>query len=134
MKSGELWCKLMRGESVTIEEAALALYGVDASHYIQTVYDKQPRYRSRVVSCDGTALLTLSTLSEMILPIVNCTVYDKQNGEPSGSELGIKYKCTPIKYTRNMKQGCLGGYKGLVQEDSFYITYSSEFIYGEDGL
>lgn len=118
----DVWSALQRGEKLKLEDVASCLYGVDVSGYIQTVYDLDlPRFRVNKVSCDGTAVLTLLTLHEMIEPIINMKVYDKTKGEPKGNETFIKYKCSPIEYECSID--------GVKQIDRFYIKYSSEFVY-----
>lgn len=127
----DVWIALQHGESLKIEDVAKAIYGVDVSSYIKTDTTKElKRYRERSIGCDGTAALTIQTLCEMIEPIINRKVYDKEKGEPSGNEMGIIYYCSPIAYTNEMKRGKLqSGYEGDIQVDSFHINYTSDFIY-----
>lgn len=118
----DVWVALQRGERLKIEAVAKALYGIDVSGYIKTCTDRDLlRFRVNRVGCDGTALLTLQTLYELIEPIINMKVYDKGSGEPMDGVVAIKYYCSPIDYTVE--------YKGNTQFDRFYINYTSEFVY-----
>ena len=127
----DVWIALQRGKSLKIEDVVKAIYGVDVSGYIKTDKTKElKRYRERSMGCDGTAALTIHTLCEMIEPIINREVYDKEKGEPNGNEIGIVYYCSPITYINEMKRGKLqSGYEGNIQVDSFHINYTSEFLY-----
>lgn len=127
----DVWNALQRGESLRIEDVAKAVFNVDISGYVKTVSsDDLNRFRDNVHGCDGTAALTLQTLYEMIEPIINGKVYDKEKGEPNGKETGILYQCSPITYKREIKKGKLkSGYEGDIQIDSFHINYTSEFKY-----
>ena len=121
----DIWLALQNGKSLTINDIAKIAFNIDVSSYIETVDDIElPRFRNNHVRCDGTALLTLSSLYEMILPIINMQAYNKEKGDPSGMEKGIKYKCSPISYECVFDES-----KKLSQLDKFGIRYDSEFIY-----
>lgn len=119
----DVWCAFQNGEKLHLEDVAMAIYGVDVSSYIKTAKRGDlNRFRVNKVGCDGTSALTLQTLHEMIEPILNKRVYDKEKGEPNGFEVGVIYYCSPIEYTMEMKDK-------MTQIDRFYINYTSEFIY-----
>lgn len=119
----DVWCAFQNGEKLHLEDVAMAMYGVDVSSYIKTVKrDDLNRFRVNKVGCDGTAALTLHTLHEMIEPLLNQRVWDKDKGAPNGSEINVIYYCSPIQYIREMRDN-------MTQIDRFYINYTSEFIY-----
>lgn len=121
----DLWIALQDGKKLTINDVSRIAFNIDVSSYIETVdHIELPRFRKNNVRCDGTALLTLSSLYEMILPIINMQVYNKEKGEPKGMEKGVKYKCSPISYERIFDES-----EKLSQLDKFGIRYDSEFIY-----
>lgn len=121
----DIWLALQNGKRLTINDIAKIVFDVDVSGYIETVEDKElPRFRENNVRCDGTALLTMHSLYEMILPIVNMQVFNKEKGLPDENTKGIKYKCSPISYECVFDKS-----KKLSQLDKFGIRYDSEFIY-----
>lgn len=121
----DIWLALQNGKSLTINDIAKIAFNANVSSYIETVENKElPRFRENNVRCDGTALLTLHSLYEMILPIINMQVFNKEKGEPTGMEKGIKYKCSPISYECIFDKS-----EKLSQLDKFSIRYDSEFIY-----
>lgn len=119
----DVWCAFQNGEKLHLEDVAVAMYGVDVSSYIKTVKRNDlNRFRVNNVGCDGTAALTLQTLHEMIEPLLNQRVWDKDKGDPNGLEVNVIYYCSPIQYTMEMKDN-------MTQIDRFYINYTSEFVY-----
>lgn len=125
------WNRAQRGEALDLVEMAKDFWGVDVSQYVKPKKGmKLNRFRRERVGHDGTSAFTVEAMQNLILPIVNRTVYDKYNGEPNGCETGIVYHVSPIVTKSTFRIGEFkSGHKGLMQRETFYMRYTSYFIY-----